>query len=166
MLPIPRVPGATERARHQNDRTRELLKFVYVNRRCLACESRESRASAVLLLLLTSRCTHASESWPATGVSPLASATRWGSTPQRVCRRSNHRDLSRTIRMASVRPRLLEPLSALLTRVECQSSLLSHSACTWSCATIEGTGDIFFLSSTYLTIDERREGGGVSDGGR
>ena len=102
MLPIPRVPGATERARHQNDRTRELLKFVYVNRRCLACESRESRASAVLLLLLTSRCTHASESWPATGVSPLASATRWGSTPQRASRGSNHRGLSRTLAMTSI----------------------------------------------------------------
>ena len=65
---------------------------------------------------LSPACTHdlsrcESESRPATGVSPLASATRWGSTPQRVCRRSNHRDLSRTLGMAAVRPRLLESLS-------------------------------------------------------
>ena len=54
---------------------------------------------------------HTSESRPATGVSPLASATRWGSTPQRVCRGSNHRDLSLILGVASVHPLLLESLS-------------------------------------------------------
>ena len=62
------------------------------------------------------------------GASVLASATRWGSTPQRVCRRSNHRDLSRTIGVASAHPRLLESLSALLTCIVHQSSQVSFSA--------------------------------------
>ena len=100
---------------------------------------------------LSPACTHAvsrceSESRPTTGVSPLASATRWGSTPQRVSRGSNHQDLSRTLRVTSAalgaspvrRDRFGGGMAAIERRTGCrcgmrrnrdESLLSSSSAC-------------------------------------
>ena len=68
---------------------------------------------------------HTPDSRPATGVSPLASAMQWGSTPQRASLGSNHWDPSQTLRMTFSALAFLSPfLSAIsLTHILCSCRL-------------------------------------------
>ena len=98
----PRVLRASGRAMAQNDRVNEKATIAteLVSTGGFVSERRAIELPACTPLGTRVRV-HLTNR-PGIGISPLASAMRWGSTPHRVGRRSNHRDLSRTLAMASI----------------------------------------------------------------